>query len=311
LSTKEWFKFGFLSIFWGSSFLWIKIVIGEIGPLTLVTFRVLLAALGALFIVLLRRPAWPNRKFLVVFLLLGLFNSALPFALISFSEQFISSGLAAMLNGTVPLFTIMIAPLFLRDDPFTLPKAAGLAVGFTGVVILVSNQINGGINDQLIGIGAMLLAALSYAGASVYARRATQGLTPEVQTIGQMVMALMIIAPAAAVIEAPFTLPRLPLSWIALSWLGFLGTATGTLIYYSLLHSVGPTRTMMVTFMFPLVGVLLGVIFLGEQVVWQQILGGSLIISGIVIVNQMKGSFAASFSMLHDKIILGNRDRRG
>jgi drug/metabolite transporter (DMT)-like permease len=311
LSTKEWFKFGALSIFWGSSFLWIKIVVGEIGPLTLVTFRVLLAVLGILVVVFICRPAWPGRKFLPVFLVLGLFNSALPFALISFSEQFISSGMAALLNSTVPLFVILIAPLFLRDDPFTLPKATGLLVGFIGVVILVSNQITGGINDQLIGIGAMLLAAFFYAAAGVYARRKTIGLSPEVQTVGQMVMALIVIAPAAVIIEAPFTLPRLPISWFALSWLGLLGTAAGTLLYYSLLHSVGPTRTMLVTFMFPLVGVLLGAIFLGEQVVWQQIAGGALIISGIWIVNQLKGSVLTPLAALRVRIVAGNKQRRG
>jgi len=311
LSIREWFKFGVLSILWGSSFLWIKIAIAEIGPFTLVTFRVLLAVLGALVIVLWRRPALPGRSFLPVFLVLGLANTALPFTLISFSEQYISSGMASILNSTVPLFAIIIAPIFLRDDPFTMPKAAGLLVGFTGILILVSKQLDGGVNDQLIGIGAMLLAAFFYAASGVFARRKTQGLTPEVQTLGQLVMAVMIITPAAVVIESPFTPPRLPISWAALSWLGFLGTAAGTLIYYSLLHSVGPTRTMLVTYMFPLVGVLLGVVFLGEHVYWQQVVGGGLIISGVWIVNQMKGRLPMPPVALHDRIFPGNKPRRG
>jgi drug/metabolite transporter (DMT)-like permease len=307
LSTKEWLKFSLLSLLWGSSFLWIKIVIAEVGPFTLVAVRVLLAVVGSLVVVLIRRPSWPGRSFLPVFLVLGLINTALPFTLISFSEQYISSGMASILNGTVPLFTIMLAPLFLRDDPITLPKATGLLVGFMGVIVLVSNQFNDGINDQVIGIGAMLLAALSYASANVFARRKTKGLTPDVQTLGQMVMALFIIVPAAVTIEAPFTLPRLPISWIALGWLGLLGTAIGTLLYYSLLHAVGPTRTALVTFMFPLVGVLLGIIFLGEHVTWQQIIGGTLIISGIGVVNQMKGTVPIRLTTLRDKIFFGSK----
>jgi drug/metabolite transporter (DMT)-like permease len=309
LSTKEWFKFGILSILWGSSFLWIKIALEEMGPVTLVSLRLLLAVLGTLVVVLFRRPAWPGRQFLLIFLVLGLFNSALPFTLISFSEQYISSGMASILNSTVPIFTIIIAPLFLRDDPFTRPKAIGLVVSFTGVIILMSNQFNGGINDHLIGIGAMLLASFFYAAAGVFARRKTNGLTPEVQTLGQMSMALFIITPAAFTIEAPFTLPHLPISWIALAWLGLLGTAIGTLIYYSLLHSIGPTRTLLATFTFPLVGVLLGIIVLGEQLTWQQLVGGGLIISGIGIVNQLKPVTQLRLTTLRDKIKQGNRSR--
>jgi drug/metabolite transporter (DMT)-like permease len=311
LSIKEWFKFGLLSILWGSSFLWIKIIIAEVGPFTLVTIRVLLAVLGTLAIMLWRRPKWPGRAFLPVFLGLGLMNTALPFTLIAFSEQYISSGMASILNSTVPLFTIMIAPLFLRDDPFTVPKAVGLLVGFVGILILVSNQFNGGMNDQLIGIGAMLLAAFFYASASVFARRNTRGLSPEVQTMGQLFMGLIIITPAAVVIEAPLTLPQLPISWIALGWLGLLGTAIGTFLFYSLLNSIGPTRTTLVTFMFPLVGVLLGAVFLGELVVWQQVVGGGLIISGVWIVNQMKGAIQLPLAALRDRIILGNKHGRG
>jgi drug/metabolite transporter (DMT)-like permease len=309
LSTKEWLKFIFLSLFWGASFLWIKIAIAEIGPVTLVAFRVLLAAVGTLAVIFIRRPSWPGRSYLPIFLVLGLINTVIPFTLISFSEQFISSGMAAILNSTVPLFTIVLAPLFLHDDPFTLPKATGLAVGFIGVIILVSNQFNGGINDQLLGIGAMLLAALSYAASGVYARRKTRGLRPEVQGAGQMVMALLIIMPVAFTVEAPFTIPRLPLTWLALSWLGLLGTAAGTLLYYSLLNAIGPTRTVLVTFMFPLVGVVLGIIFLGETLSWQQVVGGSLIISGIGIVNQMKSITLPRPGLLRDKIIPGNKQQ--
>jgi drug/metabolite transporter (DMT)-like permease len=311
LSTKEWFKFGILSILWGSSFLWIKIALAEVGPVTLVSLRLLLTVLGLLVVVIFRRPAWPGRQLLPIFLVLGLINSALPFTLISFSEQYISSGMAAILNSTVPLFTIMIAPLFLSDDPFTLPKATGLLIGFAGVIVLVSNQFNGGFTDQLIGMGAMLLASFCYAAGGVFARRKTQGLTPDVQTLGQMMMALFFIIPAAFIIEAPFTLPRLPISWIALGWLGLLSTAVGTLIFYSLLHSVGPTRTLLVTFMFPLVGVLLGILVLGEQLTWQQVIGGGLIISGIGIVNQLKPMTQLRLTTLRDKIKQGNRSRLG
>ena len=268
--------------------MWIKIGIQEMGPFTLVTLRVLFTMLGLLAVFAFKRPEWKFREYWKIFFLLGLFNIVTPFVLISWSEQHISSGLAAILNSTVPLFTIILAPLFLPDDQFSLPKVLGLAVGFVGVVVLMSNQLAGGLSWHFAGQITMLLAAMSYAASAVFARRMTQGLTPVAQALGQMTMAMLIIVPTAAVVESPFTLPRLPISWLSVAWLGLLGTCLGTLLFFSLLHSVGPTRTTLVSYLFPLVGVLLGVIILGEELDWRLAVGGVLIISGVVIVNQTK-----------------------
>jgi drug/metabolite transporter (DMT)-like permease len=112
------------------------------------------------------------------------------------------------------------------------------------------------------------------------ARLKTRWLSQDVQALSQQVMAFLIVLPAATAIETPLTLSRLPLTW-----LGVLGTAIAYVLYFSLIHSVGSTRTMLVTYVFPLVGVVLGVVFLGELLIWQELVGGLLIISGIVIVN--------------------------
>jgi drug/metabolite transporter (DMT)-like permease len=284
LSAKSWINFVLLGLIWGSSFLWIKLAVREVGPFTLVAFRASFALLGLIVAVLLRRSLRITPHFLAVFLFLGLFNAAIPFVLISWSELSISSGLASILNSTAPLFTILIAPIFLKDDRFSLPKLVGLLVGFSGVVVLVSEQLSDGL-ASLLGVGAMLLAAVSYAASSVFARRNTQGLEPEAQAFGQFLMATIFILPTAAVVEAPFTFPHLPLTWVSLAWLGLLGSCVATILYYSLLHSIGPTRTMLVTFVFPLVGVLLGVLVLGEPFTWRLALGAMMIISGIIVVN--------------------------
>jgi len=183
LSIREWLKFILLGLIWGSSFLWIKIGVQELGPFTLVTLRVFFATLGLWLIARLRRASMPWRQVLPAFIVLGVLNMALPFVLISWSEQYISSGMAAILNSTVPLFTLLMAPLFLSDDPWTLPKGMGLLVGFLGVVVLMSNQVQGDLTRLKIGQFTMLLAAISYAAAAVYARRKVRGLTPEVQSL--------------------------------------------------------------------------------------------------------------------------------
>jgi len=284
LSFKNWLKFILLGLIWGSSFLWIKIALREVGPFLLVTMRVGFALLATLAVIAISRDQIPLKKYWKVFLFLGLFNTAVPFVLISWAETHISSGMASILNSTVPLFTIVLAALFLKDDPFTPAKGVGLVVGFGGVVLLMADQLGVGSNS-LWGYAGMLLATLSYATSVVFARRRTQGLTPQVQTLGQVGTGFLAIAPAAAVVEAPLNLPGSPLTWLAVAWLGILGTSMATLIFYSLLHQVGPTKTALVTYMFPLVGVLLGIIFLQEKLAWNAAVGAVLIISGIVLVN--------------------------
>lgn len=289
MSTKDWIRFSALGLIWGSSFLWIKIAVSEISPAMLVSFRALFAAIGLAVVLYISKTAnlkkeqWKSA--LTVFFLLGLFNVALPIGLISWAEQYIESGMASILNSTVPLFTIMIAPLFLKDDQFTIPKFAGMVVGFLGVVLLFSPELGLGFNQNLAGQIAMLLAAISYAGAGVYARVKTKEFPVQMQSFLQLFMAAAIMWIFTFAFDRPLVFPSLPLTWVALLWLGLLGSCAATLLFFQLLHSVGPTRTVLVTYIFPLVGVILGAIFLQEKLHWQALAGGMLVISGIVLVN--------------------------
>ncbi len=288
MTGKDWIKFTALGLIWGSSFLWIKIAVQEIGPFTLVTFRVLFALLGILLVVAYRRSGLPSREKWWIFLLLGLFNVAVPFVLISWAETRIPSGVASVLNSTIPLFTILIAPIFIKEERITLGRLLGLGVGFLGVIVLMSNQMEGGIGGYQLGLVAMLAATFFYASSAVFARTKTGGMTPEVQSLGQMMAAWFFITPVSAIVESPLTPPALTYTWIAVAWLGILGSCVATLLYYSLLNSVGPTRTVLVSYVFPLVGVLLGIFVLHEQPDWRLFLGGGLIIGGIVVVNRRK-----------------------
>jgi drug/metabolite transporter (DMT)-like permease len=292
MRTKDWLLFGLLGVVWGSSFLWIKFAVTEVNPLTLVSFRVLFAFLG-LAAVLLAVPSTrkgfpPTRSMWLTFAILGLTNIVLPFILISWSEQFIDSGVAAILNSTVPLFTILIAPFFIPEERLALPSLAGLLTGFIGVVILMSPDLAIISRSNLMGQGAMLLAACLYAGSAVFARRRTQGLSPAGQSAMQLFTAVLIMWVITPIVNRPLQIPTLPLTWAALVWLGLIGSCLGTLLYYALLHAIGPTRTTLTSYIFPLVGVVLGMIFLDEHPGANVLLGGALIISGIVVVNTVK-----------------------
>jgi len=286
MQPKHWTAFIFLGGIWSASFLWIKIALEEIGPNTLVAWRVLFGLLFAGGAVFMQRKAWPRDwAGWSPFLLLGVTSVAIPFFLITWGELSIDSAVASILNATVPLFTIVIAHLFLQDDRMTTQKVIGLFIGFIGVIVLLSEDLFAGVSSSILGQAAVILASIFYAASSVYARRKTQSAPGLVRGAGPLVSATAIMWMVAPVIENPFKIPRLPLTWIAVLWLGVLGSGLALILWYYLLHEIGPTRTGMVTYIFPLGGVILGVIFLNEHLSWQLAIGAMLIISSIVVVN--------------------------
>ncbi|HET7011870.1 MAG TPA: EamA family transporter [Anaerolineales bacterium] len=287
MKSKDWLAFGLLGLVWGSSFLWIKVAVAEVGPFTLVAWRLLfgLAALAA--VVAVRRPAMPrDRRTLAALALLGITNTAVPFALISWGEQSIDSAVASILNGTVPLFTMVIAHLALHDDRMTLPRVVGLVTGFIGVVVLMSRDIGPqGIAHGVLGQAAVLAAAVFYAGSSVFARRNLRQVSPVVQAFLPLITADAFVWTGALMTESSNLVPQTGTTWVALAWLGVLGSCVAYLLYFGLLQSVGPTRATLVTYVFPVVGVALGVIFLGERLDLNLALGAALVVAGIGAVN--------------------------
>jgi len=276
-----------LGLIWGSSFLWIKIAVQEVDAFTLVGWRLLFGTLGMVAVIALRRPDFPRRRSIWLALAVqGIINTALPFVLISWGEKSIDSAVAAVLNSTVPLFTLVIAHFALHDEPITARKAIGLLIGFGGVLALMARDLEAGnLRVGIIGQAAVLVASVSYASASVFARRTMREVSPLVQAFVPMAFADALVWSAATQVGHPGRLPALPLTWVALVWLGLLGSCVAYLLYYHLLHAVGATRAVMVTYVFPVVGVALGVIFLNELTDWHLLAGGLLVVASLVVVN--------------------------
>jgi len=289
MKNKDLILFWLAGLIWGTSFLWIKIAVDDVSPMMLVAFRTLFGSLGLGLIVALNKQAYVSwniiKKRLFDFFIMGMFNIAFPWLLFSWAGQFINSGTSAILNGTMPLFTILLSPIFIQDDRITLPKLGGLVIGFLGVVILLAPSIQGKWSNDLLGQAAILLATLSYASATVFARKKSGGLPAQMQAFLQLSAGTIIIWVTALFTEKPIIFPQLPITWFALLWLGLLGSCIAYIIYFSLLHKIGPTRMSMVTYIPPLIGIILGVVFLKEQFYWQSLLGAILILSGIAIVN--------------------------
>lgn len=289
MAPANWALFLLLSALWGSSFLWIKIAVSEIGPLALVGWRLLFGSLGMIAVMVVHRYRWPERRRTWVnLILLGVINTGLPFVLISWGEQTVDSAVASVLNSTVPLFTLLIAHLFLVDDRINASKVFGLSMGFGGVVLLMSRDFSGELTSGLLGQLAILLAAVAYAIGGVFARRTMREVDPYIQAFIPMAAADLMVWSLAIPLEQRPVLPRLPITWVALIWLGLLGSCFAYIIYFQLLHRIGPTRATMVTYLVALIGVVLGVVFLNETFDWRLAVGGAMVIAGIAVVNRTR-----------------------
>jgi drug/metabolite transporter (DMT)-like permease len=287
MPIRSWGAFLLLGSIWGSSFLWIKIALDELAPFTLVGYRLLFGALGMLLVLLAIRPAFPKeRKTWAMLALMGLTNTALPFVLISWGEIMIDSSVASILNSTTPLFTLVIAHFFLSDERMTIPRAIGLLLGFAGILLLFSRDVGlQGFQSSLIGQAAVLAAAISYAGSSVFARRSFREVPLLVQAAVPLFTADLFIWGGALALESPLKIPELPITWLALVWLGLLGSCIAYLLYFYLINHEGSTRSTLVTYMFPVIGVALGVFFLEEQLDMRLIIGALMVVAGIGVVN--------------------------
>ncbi len=289
MQPKHWTIFILLGAIWSASFLWIKIALVEVQPLTLVAYRVIFGLLtGVLVALILRIPLPRDFKTWRIFIVLGIFNVTIPFFLITWGEQSIDSAVASILNATVPLFTVILAHFFISDDKISLPKITGLLIGFGGVVLLLGKDLSVNAHNSAIGQAAVILASLSYAGSYIYARLHTAEVPGQIRGMLPLFSASAIMCIAAPVVEAPFVIPHLPITWVALLWLGVLGTGLAMIMQYYLVHEIGPTRATLVTYIFPLGGVILGVLFLHEELSWQLATGAILIISSIAVVNWKK-----------------------
>jgi drug/metabolite transporter (DMT)-like permease len=290
-SRLNWLVFLGLGFMWGSSYLWIKIGVETLPPFTLIALRLFFGFLVVATVVALFREPLPRspRQYghLVV---MSIVNVVIPFALITWGEQTIDSSLATILNATVPLFVIVLAPLFLPDEPITLNRLVGLAVGFAGVVVLFAPDLVNVGDGDLSGELALIGSSISYAAGNVYARRNVRGLRPMIPALFQVGFALVISGVLALLIERPIgRITPAPEAWIAVVWLGILGSGFAYLAYFRLLRDWGATRTSLVAYLLPVVGISLGSLA-GEPVTLTRLVGTALIIGGVALVNSRYGS---------------------
>jgi drug/metabolite transporter (DMT)-like permease len=286
----EWLVFLALGVAWGSSYLFIKIGVETLTPFTLVAGRLAIGAAVLALVMRLRRQALPAQRstywHLVVVALLGI---VIPFSLITWGEQTIDSALAAVLNGTVPLFAIVLAAMVLADEPVTVNRLVGLVVGFAGVVLLTSPGLREGFGGSLPGQLALIGASISYAAAGVYARRTVRGVPALTSAFLEVGFAFVITLVLAVAFGSPWASRIEPEALLSVAWLGLIGSGLAFLAFFYLLERWGATRTSLVAYLLPVVGIILGVLVLQEAVSLPMLIGTALIIGGIALANSRYG----------------------
>ena len=259
-------EFFLLSGLWGASFLFMRLGASEFGPLPTAGLRVALATLF-LWPILVQQGQWPQlRQHWRPVLLAGLINSAIPFALYAWAVLHISTGLASILNATVPLFGAIIAWLWLGERIGRL-RSLGLALGFLGVALLAWRAPGGagGQSDLAFwAVAACLGATTCYALAASYARRYLVGIPPLATATGSQLGAALFLAIPTA-IAWPAQMPGLR-AWLAIAAIAVLCTGIAYILYFRLIANAGPSRALAVTFLAPVFAVLYGVVFLSEAV---------------------------------------------
>ncbi len=290
-TRSDWLLLLGLGLMWGTSYAFIKLGIETLSTFTLIASRLGIGLLLLIVVVRLAREPLPRspRTYLHL-VVMAVVNIVIPFTLITYAEQSVESALAAILNGAVPLVTIVVAALFLHDEPITVNRLVGLVVGYAGVIILVSRGLTGlGGEDALVGEVALLGSTVSYGVGAVYSRRNIHHLRPMIPALFQVSFAFLIVTILAVLLERPFEVRWTTDAVVAVVWLGLLSSGLAYLVFFRLLSRVGATRTSLVAYVLPVVGILSGALMFGEQVDARIVFGTALVIGGVALVNSRFG----------------------
>jgi len=288
MGLAEWSMLLLLSVLWGGSYFFVEIALLEWSPLLIVVVRVVIAATVIWAIVLAAGlPVPRSRAAWIAFFWMGLLNNIFPFLLIVWGQKEIESGLAAILTAAAPIFSVIVAGVWLRDEPVTRSKLLGALLGLIGVVVLIGPSALAGLDANLLAQLAVLGGALSYAFAGAYARRFSRmNIDPIVAAAGQLLMSSLIMILLALMFEAPKQLIESSAKvWMAVGLMAVFSTALAYILYFRLLASAGATNAILVTLLIPVTAILLGALFLEERLQWLHFLGMAVIGLGLSVID--------------------------
>jgi drug/metabolite transporter (DMT)-like permease len=276
-----------LALIWGGSFLAIKVTVQDMSPTALLLFRSMAGCAALTLIVLALRkplfgPGWRGR--IPGFALMAVTNAVIPWVLIGWGEERISSGLASILNSTTTLWTAVLIYWVVPSERPTLVNYIGVVIGFAGVVVLVYPELAAhGMSGDVLGALAVVVASLSYAVNAIYQRRKMRDVSIFEISLGQLALSVLFAIPLAAP-----TLGQIHFRWesiVAVTALGAIGTAIAYTFYYYVMNTLGAVRAAGVTYVVPVTAVFWGALFLHETVSVTIVAGMIVILAGIVLTS--------------------------
>lgn len=273
-----------LGLLWGSPYALTKIALVTIPPVTLVAGRVALAAAVLWLVVLVRRKQVPATwGFAGRVFIQGTITCVIPYTLIAIGQQTVDSGLAAILNSTIPFIVCVICVSWLHE-PVTPRRIFGVALGFGGVVGIAGASALFGLGQNALGQAAIMVATMSSAASVIHGRR-FESVAPEVVTAGMLTCAAIVLVPLSLVLETPWQLSPSIQGLVALLVNAVVATGLGFVLYFRLIRTVGSLSTASTSYLKPAVGVFIGSAFLGEPLTWALVGGLIAIFIGVAAIN--------------------------
>lgn len=285
MRATDWFLLVFLSVLWGATFFFVAVAVPEVPPFTLVLVRVGLAAAVLVPIVFALGYQLPaTLEGWRPFIMLSILNNVIPFTLMVYGQQRIASALAAVLNATTPLFTLMLARVF-AGEALSPNKLAGVLLGIAGVTILMGPEAINANASSVIGMLCLLGTAFSY-GLSALWMRQLREVPPLVTSAAQLTCSTVMLLPLAAFVDRFWLMP-MPSGNVLLALVGLavLATALAYIVFFRISATAGPGNVMLVTLLIPITATLLGVLILGEAITPSQAIGAVVIASGLIVID--------------------------
>lgn len=280
-----------LCLIWGSTWLFIKLGLEDLPPFTFAGIRFVIAVAILATIIAIRRLSLPvtGRDWLLL-LVSGVLAFCVNYGLLFWGEQYISSGLAAVLQSTIPAFGLVIAHFYLPGERMTPAKILGIILGVVGVAVVFSNQLDVAGTKALAGCAALIVSSAAAAYSNVLVKAYGKHLDPAVLAGGQMFFGMIPLLVIGLTFEgSPLRFRWTPMAVFAIFYLAIVGSVVAFLLYYWLVQNMDVTNTMLIALVTPVIAVTLGVIVLDEELHWRTLLGALMIISGIGIIVTRKG----------------------
>jgi drug/metabolite transporter (DMT)-like permease len=271
---------------WGSTWLFIKLGLADLPPITFAGIRFVIACAIVFAIIRVRGLQLPRaRADWLLLAVTGILSFGLNYGLVFWGEQYISSGLAALLQSTLPAFGLVFAHFHLPAERLSWAKIGGVVLGVCGVAVVFSNQLAVAGRQALAGCVALILSAAFAAYSNVLVKAHGKKLNPAIMTGGQMLFGLLLLLAVGIPLEGnPFRFHWTRMAVIALLYLAIVGSVIAFMLYYWLVQNMDVTKSMLIALVTPVVAVILGMIVLNEEFGWRTLAGGAMIISGIALI---------------------------